>query len=206
MEISIKLLSLVLLAISFNSYSATPENCFITKSINNNSVEITGYVCESKDVVIPEKINNILVTSIGDNAFAVNQLTSVVIPDSVMSIGAFAFRRNQLTSVDIPDSVTSIKKFAFFSNKLTSVDIPDSITSIETFAFYSNKLTSVDIPDSVTSIGYMAFADNQLTKISLTASLELRSSGFPEDFISFYDETFRQAGVYKFKDGVWIKL
>ncbi|MCL2381237.1 MAG: leucine-rich repeat domain-containing protein, partial [Treponema sp.] len=47
-------------------------------------------------------------TSIGPDAFANNQLTSVVIPDSVTSIGWAAFANNQLTSVTIPNGATSI--------------------------------------------------------------------------------------------------
>ena len=46
-----------------------------------------------------------------------NQLTSVIIPNSVTSIGNYAFGHgNQLTSVVIPDSVISIGEGAFYGN------------------------------------------------------------------------------------------
>ena len=71
-----------------------------------------------KEVIIPEKISGVEVTSIGDSAFSRNELTSVTIPNSVTSIGWGAFSRNQLTSVTIPSSVTSIGNSAFYKNDL----------------------------------------------------------------------------------------
>jgi hypothetical protein len=106
-----------------------------------------------------------LVISIGNGAFAENQLTSVIIPDGVSIIGDWAFMKNQLTSVVIPLSVTSIGDYAFAENQLTGVIIPDSVKTIGRSAFSKNQLTNVIIPDSVTSIGNWAFKENQLTSV-----------------------------------------
>jgi len=53
---------------------------------NEGKITITGYIRKSKDVVIPRKINNLSVTSIGMYAFSGNQLISVTIPKSVKEL------------------------------------------------------------------------------------------------------------------------
>ncbi len=105
------------------------------------------------------------VTTIGKGAFAFNKLKNVIIPNSVTAIGESAFRENKLTSVVIPDSVTTVGEGAFLRNKLTSVVIPDNVTTIGGYAFYNNQLTNIVIPDSVADIGDKAFYDNLLTDV-----------------------------------------
>ncbi|UOY07084.1 leucine-rich repeat protein [Muricauda sp. SCSIO 64092] len=123
------------------------------------------------------------VTSIGAQAFAGNQLTKVVIPNSVTSIGYFAFKNNKLDSVTFtdtpvtPSKVTSIRFGAFQDNQLTKVVIPNSVTSIGNFAFWNNQLTEVAIPGSVTRIGDGAFLDNQLTEVAIPGSVTSIGNG-----------------------------
>ncbi|MHC6203396.1 leucine-rich repeat domain-containing protein [Breznakiellaceae bacterium SP9] len=161
---------------------------------------LTAYYGSSGNrLMIPEKLNGLTVTAIGDNAFREKGVSRVRIPNSVTSIGDRAFDNNQLTSITIPDSVTYIGYDAFAynqlmsvvigkgvtsieggghddggtfgSNKLTSVTIPSSVTSIGFAAFTNNKLTSVTIPNSVTDIGVSAFARNQLTSVIIPDSV-----------------------------------
>ena len=114
-----------------------------------NTVEVTGRAAGNTDtvIVIPASVagsgTTYSVTTIGEDAFESNSLTSVTIPDSVTTIGESAFEENNLTSVTIPDSVTAIRNFAFSINSLTSVTIPDSVTTIGDYAFAFNSLTSV---------------------------------------------------------------
>ncbi|MED4701722.1 leucine-rich repeat protein [Lysinibacillus capsici] len=150
--------------------AANSESDFLTNP-NGTGVTIKSYKGTTKDVTIPPTIDGQAVTSIGDSAFASNQLTNVTIPSSVTSIGDSAFRYNQLTNVTIPSSVTSIGASAFAYNQLTNVTIPSSVTNIGEFAFASNQLTNVTIPSSVTSIGASAFASNQLTNVTIPSSV-----------------------------------
>ena len=96
------------------------------------------------------------------------------------SIGYRAFLNNQLTSVIIPNSVTSIGNAAFLNNQLTSVIIPNSVTSIGYDAFSNNQLTSVIIPNSVTSIGNAAFKENQLKEVKVPKNCTIQSTSFDE--------------------------
>jgi hypothetical protein len=70
-----------------------------------NKILIAKYLGKDKNVVIPDNVEGIPVTYIGERAFSGNQLTSVTIPDSVTYIGNYAFSGNQLTSVTIGNDV-----------------------------------------------------------------------------------------------------
>ena len=59
-------------------------------------------------------------TSIGESAFASNQLTEVVIPSSVTSIGDGAFANNQLTKIIFPSTPLTIDCYAFANNPITN--------------------------------------------------------------------------------------
>ncbi len=101
------------------------------------------------------------VTYIGDSAFDLCSLTSIVIPDSVTYIGEYAFFYcDKLTSLTIGSGVTYIGYGAFSYTAMTSVVIPEGLTAIYggTFRFCEN-LKSITIPRSVTYIEQGAFDD-----------------------------------------------
>ena len=104
-------------------------------------------------VIIPNDYMGKSVREIGSTAFAdCDNLTSVIIPDSITSIGNFAFADcDSLTSVLIPDGVTSIGSCAFWKcENLTSVMIGNSVMRIGPDAFREcGNLTSIVLPDSV---------------------------------------------------------
>ena len=75
----------------------------------SRGVVITGYTGPIEgDVVIPEHIDGLPVTSIGAEAFAGMRMSSVSIPDSVTSIGNMAFFGNRLTVAVLPYSLKYI--------------------------------------------------------------------------------------------------
>ena len=126
---------------------------------------------EITNLVIPNSV-----TSIGEKVFnRCYGLTSVTIPNSVTSIGKSAFAGCEgLTSIVIPNSVTSIGGSAFSGcTVLTSVTIPNSVTSIESSAFHDcTGLTSIEIPNSVTSIGGWAFCScSSVTSVTIPNSV-----------------------------------
>ncbi len=99
------------------------------------------------------------VTTIGEYAFSDNNLTSVVIPDSVTIIGVGAFNSNNLTSVVIPDSVTSIGESAFSYNNLNYVVIGNQsqLNTLSGYSFYSSNSSSTM---SYNNFGNISYIDN----------------------------------------------
>jgi len=113
----------------------------LTYKIANSQVSITD--CKTSftgDLVIPDEIEGLPVTSIGSKAFQnCIYLTSVIIPQSVSSIGERSFEWCvALTTIAIPEGVSKIGDRAFQNcGRLTSISVPE--------AFYSeseaNRLT-----------------------------------------------------------------
>ena len=154
---------------------ATADGNYEYKIIDGE-ITITTYEGNQKEVIVPKRIDEKKVTSIGEYAFSgCSSLTDITIPDSVTSIGSGAFRGcSSLTSITIPDSVTSIGEYAFSGcSSLTSITIPDNVTSIGYHVFEEcSSLTSITIPDSVTSIDECAFYGcSSLTNITIPDSV-----------------------------------
>ena len=122
---------------------------------------------ELESITIPDSV-----TTIGKKAFFYTHLKQVTIPNSVETIGEEAFVTYSLESVKIPDRVTTIGVGAFRNNKLKSVTLGKSVTTIEAKAFHFNRLESVKIPDSVKTIGKDAFDFNKLTSVRLPDSVK----------------------------------
>lgn len=98
------------------------------------------------------------------SGFNNNHIESVNIPSSVITLGEDALARNNMTSVVIPGNVKTIKSQAFRNTwhelYLESVEIQDGVETIEESAFVGNKLVDVNIPSSVTSLSPTAFKGN----------------------------------------------
>lgn len=103
-----------------------------------------------------------------------NEITNLVIPNSVTNINDFAFYDcDGLMSVTIPNSVTSIGKSSFnYCEGLTSVSIPNSVTTIGKYAFsHCSYLKSVTLGNSITNIEEQSF-DNCSRLTSLFVNIE----------------------------------
>ena len=111
------------------------------------------------EIVIPETVKYdgsvFTVTKIGDYAFFCTDITSVIIPKSVISIGESSFQAcNKLKKVTIPESVVSIGQYAFTGcTSIVFIELPNSVKDIGEFAFkYCDNLLSITIPSSMDSL------------------------------------------------------
>ena len=140
---------------------------------------IIGYAgAPRKDLVIPEKKENVTLTAFGPSAFTYLGLTGTLkIPNTVVSYGDNqVFCNNSLSYVDNGDgdlttgivygrnSNGTVNKNIVFSyaGKDKNPVIPSGVKEIGNYAFYYSYIKSVEIPEGVTKIGSYAFYVCQL--------------------------------------------
>ncbi len=121
----ILVLVLALSAVSFSAFAETHIGCVINygdyriMTTGDGECSIIEYKGKDKVVEIPETIEGLTVTSIGDYAFSKNYyLMGVRIPATVKTIGegAFFYCYN-MSTITIPDTVESIGEKAFGFNR-----------------------------------------------------------------------------------------
>ncbi len=181
------------------SQTAQTDLDYLTyKKQEDNTVTIIGCFPDAAKINIPNQIDGLPVTVIGENAFSgCADLTEIHIPSSVTDIGDYAFSSSALKEIIIPDcvknigvgvfsgcdeiitagignGVTAISELAFFGcGSLESVALSDSVKEIGGEAFYDcSSLSDIIIPDSVAVIGDSAFSGcASLTGITIPADV-----------------------------------
>jgi len=163
------------------AFAQSPPPEFFYDIIDGRTVTITKYTGNAITLTIPDYINNLPVTSIGEEAFAIR----------IYLTGTTAFFQVEyicdLTSITIPYSVTSIEDGAFIGcNNLTSINVDNSnssYASIDGVLFDKNIRTLIKypqaknfrtyvIPSTVTSIGDEAFYGcRNLNNVTMPSSL-----------------------------------
>lgn len=176
----------------YNGYTYTISN---SGTVNLIKWEETT----DKEVIVPEKINNMPVTSLGKELFAeCKNMLSIVLPRYLTRIGERAFFQClNLREIHIPDSVNTIEREAFYECmdlfvvvlpgslkkikertfyeciNLREIYIPDSVKIIENEAFYGcTSIEEICLPNSLKSLGFLAFFHCPITEIQIPDSLE----------------------------------
>ncbi|MBR3682988.1 MAG: leucine-rich repeat domain-containing protein [Tidjanibacter sp.] len=123
------------------------------------------------EVVLPESVKEITGQAFYNNF----NLTKVNFPKGLTVIGQMAFQNTSITEASIPSGVAVVEDHAFMGClELSKVSIANGVEKIEEYAFEGcGKLSEITIPESVTYIGSYAFPS------STTVSL-------PEDFYIDY--------------------
>ena len=157
---------------SVNADETTDDGAF-SYVVDGGLVTITKYLGTDPDVVVPDEIDGMPVTAIGNDLAVFENgddslvILSVAIPDTVTDIGKNAFYNCEFDSIVLPDGLLTIGKNAFeHCSSLESVVIPDTVTSIGAYAFaYCTALESIYIPKSVVSIGNRALYSSGSTTV-----------------------------------------
>ena len=124
--------------------------------MSDNTIELDDYKGEKQaEIVIPEVIDGLPVTDIGDSCFEGDDfLEKVTMPDTIDYIGASAFAGcTSLKEAVFSNNLKSIDKNAFLSSGLTGAALPDSLKNLETGVFYGcTNLETVSLPENVKKI------------------------------------------------------
>ena len=139
----------------------TDKDAFSYAIKEDNTVVILGLLDDSlQDINIPESIDGLNVSAIGNEAFKNNNIISIYIPDTVTSIGKSAFEDcSFLKTVKMSFGLEMIEAYAFSGcSSLENIVIPNNVTKIDDYAFAGCRdLEQISIPDSVIYIGIGAF-------------------------------------------------
>lgn len=149
---------------SYSATRATDESKFI---IDENGV-ITAYKGYKLTVTVPETINGIIPTKIGDGAFENNVVVrNITLPDSVTVIGKNAFKKSYVETVTA-NGVVELQDSCFAKSSLKSADFPKA--EIEHNAFNGSNIASVNMPKLKSADG--GFSDCKKLKTVKASSLE----------------------------------
>ncbi len=179
MVVAFLLLSSVIMMFAAPS-SALTSGDYEYELINGDSeVMITGYTGAGGDMTIPDTIEGLPVTYIGDLAFDnLASLTSVALPSGVETIGVAAFEYcTNMMHISMPE-VTAIGDRAFrYCTGLSSLSLPETVLVIGNSTFQGcHSLHWVTIPDSVVLLGDSSFY-NCASLLSVTIGDNVTSIG-----------------------------
>ena len=131
---------------------------------DNTECYIIKYKGDVENLVIPEKINNVPVTTLKIGSFKNNEnLKNVVFPESVISIESSVFSNcKSLESLKLPGNLLSIGNEAFNSCvSMKAIDLPESIQQMGCGLFKGcTKLDTLGLPfvgGTVTSNTFLAY-------------------------------------------------
>ena len=164
--------------------AVSPVTDFTWRIVNSTEVAITGYTGSSAYMRIPEMINGMMVTTIGQGAFENNSIIKVVVmPDSITTIGSGAFQYcSNLMYTNIPVNWTTVTKWEYTTGyiwrgctKLLNITIPEGLVTVPAYAFWwCANIETVSFPSTLESIGYQAFSGNSnLTHVSFQDGLKV---------------------------------
>ncbi len=142
--------------------------------LEDNTIAINGYSGTGKtDIIIPEIIDGLPVTSIGDYCFENNtEIEKVTFADTVDYVGQNAFSGcSNMREIVFSDNMSEIHAAAFYESGLEQVILPPSIELIDEDIFYGcPRLTSVFLPEKITLMSVGAFQDTpKLELVTITA-------------------------------------
>lgn len=148
------------------------ENDFTVKSDGT----LVSYNGDKQNITVPEQVDGITVTSIGEKAFEQSGITSVSLPSTVTEIEENAFRASSISSLTA-EGVTTVGDTAFYDCKgLFNLNMPKLVSAGKRAFYNCTLLSSVDFGDSIETLGDYAFASSGLSNAVFPKLTEAKSA------------------------------
>ena len=143
--------------------------------LDDNTIRLNKYNgTGDSEIVIPELIDGLPVTEIGESCFAENtELTAVTLPDTIDYIGESAFEQcTNLSGIRFSKNISVIDHYAFSGSGLVSAELPDSAVEIGESVFYAcPSLETVYFPEGIKMIPKGTFWETpELTSVTIAAA------------------------------------
>lgn len=109
---------------------------------------------------------------IGDQAFYMSDLTSIVIPSNVKRIGISAFNRcSELHEVKIDEGVEEIEEYSFSQTGIENIIFPSSCRAFNESAFSNSSIKKISLQGAVHLYDYLFANCSELRTVVLSNSL-----------------------------------
>jgi hypothetical protein len=149
---------------------------------NTNLKVVDGvlYSMDGKELIAcPQKTGTVRIPSgvvkINSYAFTYNNVTKVIMPDTVKIISKKAFNESQLQKISLSKNLNEIGEMAFYKAPLKKITLPSKLKKIGAYAFCETHIKTIKIPKNVTSIGKSAFEEcPKLEKATFASGSKLK--------------------------------
>ena len=168
-------------------------------SVNNGSVVIEKYTGTESFVIIPDSIEGIPVTQIGDEAFRNHgEIKEVIFPKSIVYAGNYAFCEcRALKEADFSDNLNFAGAHLFYNCRaLEKIRIPSKIEYIgDGFAKNCESLNEITITDDKISSSVSGFLSELSGEIVLNIENNNCSLIFPGYGYEYIDKCYSKTFV-----------
>lgn len=184
---------------------------FSFRDNDDGTVTITNYIGNNNNIIIPDTIDGKEVSVIANSTFNSDNITSIIIPGSVIEIGSNAFydcdKLETVTFTDdgleaigndsfnscknlqeftFPTTLETVGDTAFSNTNLENVLIPTSVEKWGERVFYNSTINTVTVEDGVTKLGLGMFNFCKIDTIDIPSSVTKINDAFYETEIKSF--------------------
>lgn len=139
---------------------------------------IKAYLGNETNVTVPDIVNEITPTELGENIFKNSNIESIVLPDTVTTIGDNAFYNSNLKSITA-NGIQNLNKGSFYGcEQLAEINFPD-LRYIGTESLFGCKLLTQDLELSLVEwVADQGLAGTYFKTINLPECTKVGASAF----------------------------